>query len=173
MVEFLTDFSQNPVSLTMATSPWVVPTMQCVHIMALAIIFTSVLLIAMRLLGYAWGGQSVRQTVDRFTPWAVVSLVVLALTGLVMILAEPLREVLAISFWVKMALLAIAIAISVRFLRMVRTNSAYADATVDPDPDMRTMTIATVAVWLAIIFLGRFIAYDALIWGPLSPVGRI
>ena len=94
-------------------------------------------------------------------------------TGLVMILAEPLREILALSFWFKMLLLAVGIAISIRFLRRVHTDAAYADATVDPDPGTRTATVLTVVVWLAIIFLGRFIAYDALIWGPLSPIGYI
>ena len=173
MVEFLINFGQTPLSLAMSTSPWVVPTMQTIHILSIAIIFTSVLLIAMRVLGYAWGGQSIRQTVDRFRPWAIAALIVLASTGIILILAEPMREVLAVSFWLKMVLLAVAIAISVRFLQVVRANPAYMDATVNPDPSSRAMTIATVAIWVAIIFLGRFIAYDPLIWGQLSPIAGI
>lgn len=172
MLDYLTEFSQNPVSLAMATSPWVVPTMQCIHLVAIAVIFTSVLLIAMRMLGLAWSDQSIKQTVDRFMPWAVVALAALGLTGLILILAEPVREIMAISFWLKMALLAIAITLSLQFLRIVRGQPTYADSTIDPDPGMRTVTVVTVAVWLAIIFLGRFIAYDPLIWGELSPIGR-
>jgi hypothetical protein len=173
MVEFLIDFGQSPLSLAMATSPWVVPTMQSIHIVSIAVIFTSVLLISMRILGFAWGGQSVRQTVNRFAPWAWTALALLASTGVILILAEPLREIMAISFWVKMAMLAIAIVISVRFLQVVRRDEAYNSLTVDADARTRLQTMVTLAIWVAIIFLGRFIAYDPLIWGSLSPIGSV
>ena len=39
MFEFLINLSQSPLSLAMATSPWVVPTMQSIHIIAIAVIF--------------------------------------------------------------------------------------------------------------------------------------
>lgn len=173
MVEFLINLGQSPVSLAMATSAWVVPTMQSIHIICIAIIFISVLLIAMRILGYAWGGQSIRQTVSRFAPWAWTALVILACTGIVLILAEPPRELMAISFWLKMALLILAIVISLRFLHVVRTDAAYESPTLHPSAGLRLRTVLTLAVWVAIIFLGRFIAYDPLIWGSLSPISSI
>lgn len=173
MVEFLIDLGQSPISLAMATSPWVVPTMQSIHIMCIAVIFISVLLIAMRILGYAWGGQSIRQTVNRFAPWAWTALAFLALTGIVLILAEPPRELMAVSFWLKMALLVVAGVVSVRFLNAVRSDPTYESLTIDADGALRLRTVVTVAIWVAIIFLGRFIAYDPLIWGSLSPIGWI
>jgi hypothetical protein len=173
MVEFLIDMSQSPLSLAMATSPWVVPTMQSIHIMSIAVIFISVLVTALRVAGLTWGGVSVRQTVDRFAPWAWTALVVLALTGVVLILAEPLREILAISLWIKMVLLVIAVIISVRFLRAVRANEAFASVEGPIDPTLRRNAIITIAIWVAIIFMGRFIAYDPLVWGSLSPIGSV
>lgn len=173
MVEFLIELGQSPISLAMATSPWVVPTMQSIHIVCIAVIFTSVLLISMRILGYAWGGQSIRQTVSRFAPWAWISLVILAATGIVLILAEPPRELMAVSFWLKMALLVIAIFVSVRFLQAVRRDPIYENLSIDADGALRLRTVLTLAIWVAIIFLGRFIAYDPLIWGSLSPIGWI
>lgn len=173
MVDLLIALGQTPLSLAMATSPWVVPTMQSIHIISIAVIFTSVLIIALRVLGLAWAGQSIRQTADRFAPWAWIALVVLAATGVVLILAEPLREILAISFWLKMLLVVVAIVVSVRFLRLVRRNEAFAAPDGVADTTMRRKTVATLAIWIAIIFLGRFIAYDTLIWGPLSPISSI
>lgn len=173
MVEFLIDLSQSPLSLAMATSPWVVPTMQSIHIMAIAVIFISVLMIALRICGVRWGGVSVRSTADRFAPWAWCALAVLATTGIVLILAEPLREIMAISFWFKMILLAIAITISVRFLRVVHSEEAYTQAEGPTGGALRRNAIVTIVIWVAIIFLGRFIAYDPLVWGALSPIGSV
>ncbi|MBK8082456.1 MAG: hypothetical protein IPK28_00740 [Devosia sp.] len=173
MVDLLINLSQTPLALAMATSPWVVPTMQSIHIMSIAVIFISVLLIAMRASGYAWAGVSVRQTVARFAPWAWVSLALLALTGIVLILAEPIRELLAVSFWIKMVLLAVTIVISTRFLRGVKREAAYAEVDGPVNPGLRRNAIVTIILLVIIIFMGRFIAYDPLIWGPLSPISAI
>lgn len=170
MVEFLVNLSQTPLALAMATSPWVVPTMQSIHIMSIAVIFISILLIAMRVSGYAWAGVSVRQTVARFAPWAWAALALLVLTGLVLILAEPIRQLLAISFWIKMVLLATTITISVRFLGAVRAQDSFAAENGETSPAMRRTAIVTVVLLVGIIFMGRFIAYDPLVWGTLSPI---
>lgn len=173
MIDTLIDLSQSPLSLAMATSPWVVPTMQSIHIVSIAVIFISVLVTALRVIGVSWGDVSVRTTAARFAPWAWTALAVLAVSGIVLILAEPVRELMAISFWVKMALLVVAIVISVRFLRAVRSNEVFATVDAPVDPAMRRNAIITIAIWVAIIFMGRFIAYDPLIWGSLSPLGSV
>jgi hypothetical protein len=170
MRDFLIELGQMPISLAMATSAWVVPTVQCIHIVSLAILFTSVLVTGLRVLGLVWGKQSVRQTAERFAPWAWVALACLAVSGVVLILAEPIRELMAISFWLKMMLLAVATIISIRFLRAVRRDEQFADADGKPDAAHRVNTVVTLVIWVAIIFLGRFIAYDPLIWGTLSPI---
>lgn len=173
MVEYLIELSQSPLSLAMSTSPWVVPTMQSIHIMAISVIFISVLMIALRVMGVRWGGISVRSTSDRFAPWAWTALALLAFTGLVLILAEPLREIMAISFWLKMILLVIAIVISVRFLRKVHGEDRYGLPEGPVDAGLRRNAVFTIVIWVAIIFLGRFIAYDPLVWGTLSPLSTV
>ena len=147
--------------------------MQSIHIMSIAVIFISVLMIALRVMGITWGGVSVRSTADRFAPWAWASLVILALTGSILILAEPLREIMALSFWFKMILLAITITISVRFLRAVHSKDVYAAMHGPVDAGLRRNAVVTIVLWVAIILLGRFIAYDPLIWGSLSPIGSV
>lgn len=170
MADLLYELSQTPLALAISLSGWAVPTFQSIHIICIAILFTSVLVTAMRVMGWVWRGQSVRQTAERFAPWAWGSLVLLLLSGLVLIVAEPIRELLALSFWIKMVLLAIAIVISIRFLRAVRRDEQLTDPEVVPDAAHRRNAVITVLIWVAIIFMGRFIAYDPLIWGPLSPL---
>jgi hypothetical protein len=66
----------------------------------------------------------------------------------------------ALSFWLKMTLLAIGVVSALAFGRSV----GRASATAAPSSGARIVAVATVVLWLAIIFLGRSIAYDVEIW---------
>lgn len=173
MTELLIKLSQSSFSLAIANSSWVVPTMQSIHIVSLAVVFISVVAVALRVMGLAWSDVSIRKTVDQFTPWAFVALILLTVTGVVLILAEPIRELMAISFWIKMVLLATLIVVSTRFLQTVRHQAAFADIEGSADARTHRMAIVSITVVVLIIFMGRFIAYDPLIWGNASPITSI
>lgn len=157
-------------SATFVETSWVVPTLQSIHILSIAVIFSTVLMIDLRVLGWTGKGQTIAQTLKRFAPWFWAALIALAVTGLGLIVAEPVRELTALSFWVKMALLALGIVIAISLLRHARGNAVlYDGGQTMSQGNVRTIGWLTLIVWIAIIFLGRFIAYDAQIWGPLSP----
>jgi hypothetical protein len=153
-------------SVALAKSSWLVPAMQTTHIVAIAILFSSVLMVGLRVMGWAGRDQTLKATVERFCPWFWGSLVVLAITGMILIVTEPPRQLLAISFWLKMSILAIAIAIAVLFLRSIDRNAAYWESAAR----LRTKVFGIVifCVWCLVVFLGRFIAFDEQIWGPFS-----
>jgi hypothetical protein len=69
-----------------------------------------------------------------------------------------------------MTLLVIGIIIAVRFIGLVKREPRFADANVVADTGLRRNAVITIAIWVVIIFMGRFIAYDPLIWGTLSPL---
>ena len=48
---------------------WTIPTIQSIHIVGIALVMGSVLMIDLRILGWAWSDQTLRQTVRRFGPW--------------------------------------------------------------------------------------------------------
>jgi hypothetical protein len=80
----------------------------------------------------------------------------------VLAIGEPVRQVTALSFWLKMSLLAIGIASALYFGRTVAASAAAVDPV--PTRGARVVAVATIALWVAIVFLGRFIAYDVEIW---------
>jgi hypothetical protein len=149
-------------SVALAKSPWVVPAMQTTHIVAIAILFSSVLMVGLRVMGWAGRDQTLKATVERFGPWFWGSLVILAMTGMILIVTEPPRQLLAISFWLKMSILAIAIL----FLRSSDRNVAYWESAARLRT--RVFGIGIFCVWCLVVFLGRFIAFDEQIWGPFS-----
>jgi hypothetical protein len=143
--------SQTAVSLTIQSHEWVIPTIQSVHIVAICAVVGSALMIDLRILGLAWRDQTVQETDARFGPWLWAALGVLFLTGVLMIVGEPPRELLAVSFWMKMALVVLGVAAHMALRRR---------------PD-KALAAATLGVWVCVIVLGRLIAYDY-VWASWS-----
>src|SRR5690242_21274109 len=77
-------------------------------------------MIDLRILGWAGMDQTLRQTTSRFGPWLTGSLWLLLATGLLMVVGEPVRELVSFSFWLKMALVAFGAALAVSFQRALR-----------------------------------------------------
>ena len=91
-----------------------------------------------------------------------LALGVMAGTGLILSIGEPVRQATALSFWIKMSLIAIGVASALYFGRTVSAAATAADASYSGRA--RVVAVATIILWLAIIFFGRSIAYDVEIW---------
>ena len=85
---------------------WVIPTIQSIHIVGIAVLLGSVFMIDLRVLGWAGMDQTLRQTVNRFAPWVTGALWLQLATGLLLVVGEPVRELVSFSFWAKMVLVA-------------------------------------------------------------------
>lgn len=145
---------------------WVVPTLQTVHIVMIGVVFVSMLMIALRVLGRVRVEEPFERTWRRFSPFLWAGIVVMAITGLLLIIAEPVREVMALSFRIKMVLLVVGVVSAIAFARSAR---AAIDTRAAVTPGLRAASVATLLLWLIIIFLGRAIAYDNSVWGDWSP----
>src|SRR5262245_61267808 len=131
----------------------------------------SVLMIDLRILGWAGMDQPLRQVARRFGPWLTGSLWVLLATGILMVIGEPVRELVTFSFWLKMALVALGTVVAVLFQAALRRHEpAWEDSLVSRS-SIRSLAILTFLVWAFIIVLGRLIAYDH-VWGSWSPSER-
>jgi hypothetical protein len=78
------------------------------------------------------------------------------------------REFMTLSFRLKMIALAICIVSAAVFGQRMRAASLTTSEVALP-AGLRAVTVATLALWVAIIFLGRAIAYDDSVWGDWSP----
>jgi uncharacterized membrane protein len=86
-----------------------------------------------------------------------------------LVVGEPGREFGALSFWLKMGLVVIAVIVTTLLGGLMKTASH--DASSPLRGAARPAAVGLVVLWLAIIFLGRAIAYDLEVWGSLSPHG--
>jgi hypothetical protein len=150
---------------------WTLPVIQSLHIVGIGTAVGSGLMIALRILGWVGTDLSLVDTQRRFGPWLTGALFLLLASGALLILAEPVRELITFSFWLKMFCVAILAVVSVAFQRSVRARGSQWDLTLSARPAVRLAAVLTFVLWGCIIILGRLIAYDH-IWGHLSPATK-
>jgi hypothetical protein len=189
--EFAQWLQATSVSETFQAIDWFIPLLQSIHIVTIGVVFVSSLMIALRVLGRMRTDEPFAAVWSRFAPWMWWGLLVMAVTGAFLIVGEPVREFTALSFWLKMTLLAIVVAGTALFGRAFRpaasaagtqraANDELAASGAAPDPSLvpaatpefsvaaKAAVVTFIVLWLAVIFLGRAIAYDVEVWGSHS-----
>lgn len=147
-------FDGTSVSLALKQALWVVPVVQSVHILAVCLVFSGALFVGLRSWGVAGNDWTVGQWVDRMYPAQGWALLVLLLTGTVLVLAEPIRELPNYVFQSKMVGVVIATLMSIWLGRRLRIADGAQIGLTE-----KAMCICMIVLWLAIIFAGRWIAY--------------
>ncbi len=156
--EFATWLASTRANDVVQNVTWIIPTVQSVHIVCIAIVITSVAMLDFRLLGIGGPRQSLADTARRFLPWLWCGLVMLALSGSVLIVGEPARELQSSVFWLKMTLVACAIALTAVFNVVLNQGATFWERN-------RVIAVVTgvvsLGLWLSILAAGRWIAYAA------------
>jgi uncharacterized membrane protein SirB2 len=150
---------QTQFSLAVQTHDWVVPTVQSIHILAIATVAASALMINLRLLGLYATDQPLQEVLARFLPFIAWPLVVLLLTGIVMIAGEPPRSLKNPAFQLKMVLVLAAIVATAIAKLALRRNPAFGDVTARRRAGAVALAGVSMLLWVSIIFTGRWIAY--------------
>src|SRR5262249_53769582 len=92
-------------------------------------------------------------------PWVWWSLLVLLVTGVILIITEPVRAMTNPFFFAKLACIVVVTLVILGFQRTVRRNPARWSGDVALPWGARPVAGLVVLLLLAIIFCGRFIAY--------------
>jgi len=133
----------------------VIAMLQTVHILAIAASFASVLMINARIFGIA-GHATLAETSRRYTKVLWWSLVVLVLSGLGLVIGEPIRELINPYFWIKMVLVVVGVLVAVTFAKALGRQAAAADVVAS---GTKTTAVLLVVLWCMIMWCGRWIAY--------------
>jgi hypothetical protein len=152
---------QTPLSQAIQVTNWVVPAVQTVHILAIAVVASSALMIDLRLIGMFWADRPMKDVSSRFLPFVWWPLLILFATGAIMVIAEPARSLKNPAFQVKMMLLVAALIVTGLIQSLQRRNAGFGDLSRGPRAVAVTVAIVSLLLWSTIIFAGRWIAYYA------------
>ena len=144
-------------SLLIQNNIWLVETLQTIHILAVCVVMASVLLLNLRLVGVIDGGEAMAAFTRRYVPWVAAALPVLLLTGSILIVGEPNRDLNNWVFWTKMSLLVGAVLLTIVLERPIYARPDY---WASRRPAAKLLAIVALCLWVGIVFCGRWIAYS-------------
>ncbi|HEX7873219.1 MAG TPA: DUF6644 family protein [Sphingobium sp.] len=157
IIEVLTGFAawlgKTPLTEVVASHFWVVPALQTIHILSVAAVLISVLLINLRVVGIVEGGQPVAVVLNRYLRPTAIAVVVLAITGFLLIAGEPTRAIFRTIFWLKMAFIVAAVILTWSHRPAFAVEGAQATVA------RRGIAVAALLLWVAVVVAGRWIAY--------------
>ena len=159
LTELSLGISNTSLSIWIGGHFWAIPIIQTLHILAIAAAFGSVLMINLRILGVTGGTRTLTDTARRYIPWIWWALAVLIVTGIGMIIGEPVRELINPVFWIKMGLIVFMIVVSLGFQASVRGRIAHWEVSRDGMAAVRIGAALIIVLWCMIMVAGRWIAY--------------
>jgi hypothetical protein len=131
--------------------PGLPPIVQTVHLLGIAVVMSSVVLLDLRILGLALPSQGVQELARRVMPFVWWTLPVMLLSGLPFVIARPQRYFTNPIFGLKFALLLPAIGLAAA-LHIVSVRK----------PDywgMKLIAATSLLLWIGVVLAGRWIAY--------------
>jgi len=133
-------------------STWLFPAIESTHLLALAMLGGSILILSVSILG--WGLKTplaeIYRSAHRYLNAAVILLVI---TGVFLGISEPVKLYGRDAFLVKMICLAIALLLTYFVFNPLVRRGQYGTA-------LRVVTVATLAAWLLVAMAGRWIGFS-------------
>jgi uncharacterized protein DUF6644 len=138
---------------TIKYSQWDFAILETFHIIGIAVLLGSILVVDLRLLGFGMRRVSAAELAGEFRPWTGAALVLMFATGVPMFLSEAVRMSLNSPFFVKMILLSLALAIHFT-IRSRATRRGAEDSGFG-----KLAACLSLLSWLSVALAGRAIAF--------------
>jgi len=149
--------SNTRVSQAIGQSSWAFAVIESVHLLGLAVIGGTVLILDLRLLGLGLRDQPIARVAREVFPWFVGSLIVMLVTGFGLFMSEAIKCYDSRPFWVKM----VALLLATIFAFTVRRKVALAaEGNVRPIW-LKVVAVVSLALWFTVGASGRWIGFSA------------
>jgi hypothetical protein len=146
--------------------PGLPPIVQTIHILAIAAVMGSIMMLNLRALGLAFPSQRVAEMTERLMPWTWWSLPFLFVSGGIFILARPLRYFTNPVVGIKFGLLIPALILAFIFQRMLTLEPTLWDQPSSQRTLAKIIAAASLLLWIGIVLAGRWIAYSEYLFSP-------
>jgi hypothetical protein len=138
---------------TVRDTVWAFPLIETFHLLSLAILLGTVLIVNLRVFGVGKRFLPASQLARQFEPWMLASIGVLIGTGIPMAFSEPMKCFESYSFPIKMGLIVLGIVSQFTIQRrwIMKGDSSVAKS--------RIAAIASIFIWTAVGAAGKGIPY--------------
>lgn len=137
--------------------PGLPPIVQTMHLLSIAVILGTTVLLSLRSLGLAVPSQQPAEMARRLAPWTWSALPVLLLSGGIFVLARPQRYFTNPVFGLKIAFMLPALVLGALLYRAAKREVTGST---------RVLAGLNLIAWTGVVFAGRWIAYSEYLFPP-------
>jgi hypothetical protein len=161
VASLLASLEQTGLATRIRDSLFLFPLIESVHVIGLALVFGTIAIVDLRLLGVASTERSFQRLASDVMKWTWAAFALTALTGLLMFTTNATGYFNNFYFRAKISLLVLA-AINVLAFEwtVARTVHVWNEARSAP-PAGRAVAVVSLAIWLAVVVAGRMIGFTS------------
>jgi hypothetical protein len=148
----------SALGLAMRQSLWLYPAVEIVHLAGIALLFGSIAILDLRLLGLS-RDVPVRRLAAHVLPWTAASFLLIVPSGLAMFAAHASDFIASPVFALKMGLIFAGGINAALFHAGAMRGVSDWDVNRAPPPAARVAGAVSLVFWLAVIACGRLLAY--------------
>jgi len=145
--------------------PGLPPVLQTIHLLSIAAIMASAVIIDLRMLQWAVPGQRIDEMFRRLQPWTWYGLLGVFSSGVWFVLARPGRYFSNPVFQIKFALLFLAVMVTLVLYRLAAREREYWSNGRQRIWLGKCLAGMSLVLWAGVVLAGRWIAYvEYLFW---------
>jgi hypothetical protein len=146
----------------MRESLWLYPAVEIVHIVGIGLLFGSIAILDLRLLGFS-RIISAKRLASHVLPWTAAAFLLIVPSGFMMFIAHASDLIASPVFVLKMCLILAAGVNAALFHTAVFPSVGVWDSEemrkLGPPPSARACAAASLLIWISVIACGRLLAY--------------
>lgn len=159
--DVLQAISDTELSLQISMSAYAFPWLETIHVFALAIVFGSIAIVDLRLIGFTVYRKNASGLIKDMLPFTWVGFVFAVVTGALLFVSNPWSYAESFPFLLKMGLIILAGINMLVFHFGAYKSIAGWDLDDIPPTTVRLAGIISICTWTVILFLGRWIGFSA------------
>jgi len=148
-----------PLSEEIQVSSWMFPAIETAHVVAITLVFGTVLIVDLRVLGLASGRRPVTALSHEVLPWTWAAFILAAISGGLMFISKADGYFFNLHFLLKMCLLlAAGLNMALFHIGPFQGVADWDEKTVAP-ARARLACALSLGIWLGVVTLGRWIGF--------------
>lgn len=146
---------ETPLGLAVRDSVWAFATIEAVHLLGLALLGGSLILVDLRLLGLGLTSQPIPRLARHARRWLLLALAIMVATGVPLLFSEAIKAYYNTAFWVKITTLPFALL----WTFTVRQRVAHREG-VEVSALTRAVALVSLGLWVTVAAGGRWIGFS-------------
>jgi hypothetical protein len=150
---------QSPLGVAIAESDWLFPTIETVHVIAIALVVGSIVALDLRLLGLSWKKRAVTEVAADVLPLTWICFVIAVIAGALMFVSAARKYAYDLPFQLKMVLLVLAgINMAIFHIFTYARVQAWNHQAITPR-GARIAAALSLLFWISILGCGRLVGF--------------